>query len=76
MPKSLLKPCHVLAAGRTGVANGAERPEPNRMDARTESGVSDAVYSRLRSDILGGALLPGMKLKLDALRAVVEELAA
>jgi DNA-binding GntR family transcriptional regulator len=40
-----------------------------RMDARTEQpSISDAAYSRLRSDILGGALLPGMKLKLDALR--------
>ena len=43
------------------------------MDVRTEvpeyAGVADAAYSRLRSDILGGTLLPGMKLKLDALRA-------
>src|ERR1043165_9349338 len=42
-----------------------------RMDAITEPhalGVADAAYSRLRSDILGGELLPGMKLKLDALR--------
>ena len=31
--------------------------------------VSEAVYGRLRTDILGGALSPGMKLKLDALRA-------
>src|SRR5437764_1650927 len=41
------------------------------MDAITEYssvGVADAAYSRLRSDILGGELLPGMKLKLDALR--------
>src|SRR6267154_5709239 len=39
------------------------------MDARTEQpSASDEAYSRLRSDILGGALLPGMKLKLDALR--------
>ena len=41
------------------------------MDAITEPhslGVADAAYSRLRSDILGGELLPGMKLKLDALR--------
>src|SRR5213079_621253 len=42
-----------------------------RMDAITDTGtmgVADAAYSRLRSDILGGELLPGMKLKLDALR--------
>jgi len=41
------------------------------MDAITEPhslGVAEAAYSRLRSDILGGELLPGMKLKLDALR--------
>src|SRR3954463_13426539 len=41
------------------------------MDAITEPhsvGVADAAYGRLRSDILGGALQPGMKLKLDALR--------
>jgi len=41
------------------------------MDAITEPhsvGVADAAYGRLRSDILGGELLPGMKLKLDALR--------
>src|SRR3954463_13665214 len=43
-----------------------------RMDAITEPhsvGVADAAYSRLRADILGGELLPGMKLKLEALRA-------
>src|ERR1043165_5165458 len=42
-----------------------------RMDAITDHspmGVGDAAYSRLRADILGGELLPGMKLKLDALR--------
>lgn len=41
------------------------------MDAITDHspiGVADAAYSRLRADILGGELLPGMKLKLDALR--------
>src|SRR5437764_991370 len=41
------------------------------MDAITEyssMGVADAAYSRLRSDTLGGELLPGMKLKRDALR--------
>jgi GntR family carbon starvation induced transcriptional regulator len=41
------------------------------MDAITDHGAmgaGDAAYSRLRSDILGGELLPGMKLKLDALR--------
>jgi DNA-binding transcriptional MocR family regulator len=41
------------------------------MDAITDTaamGVADAAYCRLRSDILGGELLPGMKLKLDALR--------
>src|SRR3954451_23482660 len=41
------------------------------MDAITEHhsvGVADVAYSRLRSDILCGELLPGMKLKLDALR--------
>lgn len=40
------------------------------MDVRTEqpSTVSEAVYSRLRTDILAGALQPGTKLKLDALR--------
>src|ERR1043165_489919 len=42
-----------------------------RMDAITELhslGCADVAHSRLRSDILGGELLPGMKLKLDALR--------
>ena len=41
------------------------------MDAITDHssmGVADAVYGRLRADILGGELLPGMKLKLDVLR--------
>jgi DNA-binding GntR family transcriptional regulator len=40
------------------------------MDARSEpqSSVADAVYDRLRADILGGALQPGMKLKLEGLR--------
>jgi GntR family transcriptional regulator, carbon starvation induced regulator len=39
------------------------------MDARTEpSSVADVVYDRLRADILGGALQPGMKLKLEGLR--------
>src|SRR3954453_21214429 len=41
------------------------------MDAIMDTaamGVADAAYGRLRSDILGGELLPGMKLKLDALR--------
>ena len=41
------------------------------MDAitdHTSMGVADAAYHRLRADILGGELLPGMKLKLDALR--------
>src|SRR5437588_11904571 len=32
------------------------------------STVSEAAYSRLRTDILGGSLSPGMKLKLEALR--------
>ena len=36
---------------------------------RTEpSSVADIAYGRLRADILGGALPPGMKLKLEALR--------
>src|ERR1043166_6419611 len=42
-----------------------------RMDAITNHspmGVADAAYSRLRADILGGELLPGMRLTLDALR--------
>ena len=40
------------------------------MDARTgpQSSVADIVYDRLRADILGGALQPGMKLKLEGLR--------
>src|SRR5258707_320486 len=43
-----------------------------RMDARTEQpSVSDQAYSRLRSDILGGALLPGMKLKLSKAEELV-----
>ena len=52
------------------------------MDAITEPhslGVADAAYGRLRADILGGELLPGMKLKLDALRSrsdAAEKLAA
>ena len=66
----LLKPSHVLARRAVNVLNrmgffGADI----RMDARTEQpSVADAAYSRLRADILGGELLPGMKLKLDALR--------
>ena len=66
----LLKPGHVLAGRTANVVNrmdifGADI----RMDARTEQpSVADAAYSRLRADILGGELLPGMKLKLDALR--------
>jgi GntR family transcriptional regulator, carbon starvation induced regulator len=65
-----LKPSHVLARRAVNVLNrmgffGADI----RMDARTEQpSVADAAYSRLRADILGGELLPGMKLKLDALR--------
>ena len=35
---------------------------------RAATSVADAAYGRLRADILGGALLPGMKLKLEALR--------
>jgi DNA-binding GntR family transcriptional regulator len=31
--------------------------------------IAEAVYARIRTDILGGSLPPGMKLKLDALRA-------
>jgi GntR family carbon starvation induced transcriptional regulator len=44
------------------------------MDARTEphASVADVAYERLRSDILGGALEPGMKLKLEALRSRYE----
>ena len=40
------------------------------MDARSEPqpSVADVVYDRLRADILGGALQPGMKLKLEGLR--------
>jgi GntR family carbon starvation induced transcriptional regulator len=40
------------------------------MDARAEPqlSVADVAYDRLRADILGGALPPGMKLKLDSLR--------
>ena len=33
------------------------------------SGVAEAAYSRLRADILGGSLPPGMKLKLETLKA-------
>jgi len=39
----------------------------DQMDARTES-AGDVAYDRLRADILGGALQPGTKLKLEALR--------
>ena len=47
-------------------SSGAGSP----MDARTESSsVADIAYERLRADILGGALPPGMKLKLEGLRA-------
>jgi GntR family carbon starvation induced transcriptional regulator len=47
-------------------SSGAGSP----MDARTESSsVADIAYERLRTDILGGALPPGMKLKLEGLRA-------
>ena len=55
------------ACGSFGVQNRLE--QPHGCQNRTgPSGVADAAYSRLRSDILGGELLPGMKLKLDALR--------
>jgi GntR family carbon starvation induced transcriptional regulator len=66
----LLKPRHTLAEGQANVVNGMDfSGAAIRMDARTEQpSVSDEAYSRLRSDILGGELLPGMKLKLDALR--------
>jgi DNA-binding GntR family transcriptional regulator len=65
-----LKPHHALAEGPANVVNGMELSGADiRMDARTEQpSVADEAYSRLRSDILGGELLPGMKLKLDALR--------
>src|ERR1044072_7535866 len=40
------------------------------VDARTESSsVADIAYERLRADILGGALPPGMNLKREGLRA-------
>jgi len=44
------------------------------MDAKVEPqlSVADVAYDRLRADILGGALQPGMKLKLDALRTRYE----
>jgi GntR family carbon starvation induced transcriptional regulator len=61
---------HALAEGPANVVNrGAFSGADIRMDARTEQpSVADEAYSRLRADILGGELLPGMKLKLDALR--------
>ena len=66
----LLKPTHVLAGRVANVVNRMDFSGADiRMDARTEQpSVADEAYSRLRSDILGGELLPGMKLKLDALR--------
>src|SRR5205809_7463980 len=68
--RKLLKPCHALAGGRANVVNRMDLSGTEiRMDARTEQpSVADEAYSRLRQDILGGELLPGMKLKLDALR--------
>jgi DNA-binding GntR family transcriptional regulator len=44
------------------------------MDAKVEPqlSVADVAYEALRADILGGALQPGMKLKLDALRTRYE----
>src|SRR3954452_23797071 len=66
----LLKPSHALVAMRASVVNRIDfSGADTRMDARTEQpSVADEAYSRLRADILGGELLPGMKLKLDALR--------
>jgi DNA-binding GntR family transcriptional regulator len=66
----LLKPSDALAADAANVVNRVDfSGADGRMDARTEQpGVAEEAYSRLRSDILGGELLPGMKLKLDALR--------
>jgi DNA-binding GntR family transcriptional regulator len=75
--KSLLK------AARALVGNGAmwSIHEPfgaqtldAAMDARIEPqlSVADVAYDRLRADILGGALQPGMKLKLDVLRSRYE----
>jgi GntR family carbon starvation induced transcriptional regulator len=60
----------MLAEGQANVVNRMDLSGADiRMDARTEQpSVADEAYSRLRSDILGGELLPGMKLKLDALR--------
>src|SRR5258708_10086691 len=60
----------MLAESQANVVNRADYfGADTRMDARTEQpSVADEAYSRLRSDILGGELLPGMKLKLDALR--------
>jgi len=49
---------------------GPESSGAGSVDARTESSsVADTAYQRLRADILGGALPPGMKLKLEGLRA-------
>jgi GntR family carbon starvation induced transcriptional regulator len=57
--------------GFFGIMRGGEPSGAGIMDARNEPqlSVADVAYDRLRADILGGALLPGMKLKLDALRA-------
>ena len=49
---------------------GPESSGAGSVNARPESSsVADIVYQRLRADILGGALPPGMKLKLEGLRA-------
>ncbi len=55
-------------------ASGGQRLVPAGEDPgldeseRPSSSIAESVYARLRVDILSGALAPGMKLKLDALR--------
>jgi DNA-binding GntR family transcriptional regulator len=59
------------ARKRLAVPAPTERPDLDPADDAVDlapPGVAEAAYARLHSDILGGVLAPGMKLKLDALR--------
>src|SRR5437588_640117 len=69
----LLKPTHVLAGRVANVVNRVDFSGADiRMDARTEQpSVADEAYSRLRSDILGGELLPGRNHKLSKAEELV-----
>ncbi len=47
--------------------DAAEARDDSRL-AISPPSIADAVYARIRTDILGGLLPPGMKLKPEALR--------